>query len=138
MHMAALEQILMVEIRGVMVMTLLYFVITFGVKNSSSSHPDNRKNYFLVLSKGPTDDINGSVGTAEKKFSINSKAKKKFCLILHQISFVNRKEINKFIANNKNCQLSSSILSRKHLLSRKRLESGEVSFKGNVYDFSVD
>ena len=73
----------MVEIRGVMVMTLLYFVVTFVVKNSSSSHTDNRKNYFLVLSKGPTDDINGSVGTAEKKFSINSKVKKKFCLILH-------------------------------------------------------
>ena len=73
----------MVEIRGVMVMTLLYFVITFGVKNSSSCHTDNRKNYFLVLSKGPTDDINGSVGTEEKKFSINSEANIKFGLILH-------------------------------------------------------
>ena len=73
----------MVEIRGVMVMTLLYFVITSGVKNSSSSHTDNHKNYFLVLSKGPTDDINGSVDTAEKNFSINSKAKTKFGLILH-------------------------------------------------------
>ena len=73
----------MVGIRGVMVMTLLYFVVTFGVKNSSSSHTENRKNYFLVLSKGPTDDINGSVGTAEKNFSINSKAKTIFGLILH-------------------------------------------------------
>ena len=73
----------MVEIRGVMVMTLLYFVITFGVKNSSSSHTDNRKNYFLVLIKGWTDDINRIVGTAEKKFSISSKAKTTFCLILH-------------------------------------------------------
>ena len=37
-----------------------------------------------MLGEGPTDDINGSVGTAEKKFSINfSKAKTKYCLSLY-------------------------------------------------------
>ena len=37
----------------------------------SSSHADNRKNNFLVLGKGLTDYINGSIGTTGKKFSIN-------------------------------------------------------------------
>ena len=56
----------------------------FCVDDSSSSHVDNRNNNFLVSGDGTTDDINGSVGTAEKTFSINfSKAKTKFCLSLH-------------------------------------------------------
>ena len=59
-------------------------VVIFGDDNSWSSHPDNIKNKFFVLVEGPTDDINGSVGAAEKKFSINfSKAKTIFCLNLH-------------------------------------------------------
>ena len=37
-----------------------------------------------MLGEGSTDNINGSVGTVEKKFNINfSKAKTKFCLSLH-------------------------------------------------------
>ena len=43
-------------------------VVIFNVDNSSSSHTDNCKNNFLVLGKEPTDDIHGSIGTAEKKF----------------------------------------------------------------------
>ena len=59
-------------------------VIIFGVDNSSSSHTDNLKNDFLVLGEGPTDNINGSIGAAQKKFSIHfSKAKTKFCLSFH-------------------------------------------------------
>ena len=46
-------------------------VLIFGVDNSPSSHIDNRKNNFLVLDEGPTNDINSSIGEAEKKFSIN-------------------------------------------------------------------
>ena len=58
------------------------FVI-FGVDNNLSSHADNHKNSFLVLSEGPTFGINGSFASSEKKFSINfSKAKTKFCLSL--------------------------------------------------------
>ena len=45
-------------------------VIVFAVDNSSSIHSENCENIFLVFGKGPTDDINGSVGTAETKFSI--------------------------------------------------------------------
>ena len=54
-------------------------VVIFDVDNKSSSHADNRKNNFLVLAEGPTYDINGNFGAAEKKkFSIDfSKAKTK-------------------------------------------------------------
>ena len=54
-------------------------VVIFYVDNNSSSHADNRKNNFLVLAEGPTYDINGNFGAAEKKkFSIDfSKAKTK-------------------------------------------------------------
>ena len=59
-------------------------IAIFGVDKSLSSHTDNRNNNFLVLGKEPTDDINGSIGTADKNFNINfSKAKTKFCLSLH-------------------------------------------------------
>ena len=52
--------------------------IVHGVDNSSSYHADNRKKNVLLFGQAPTDDINDSVGTAEKKFSINfSEAKKK-------------------------------------------------------------
>ena len=54
-------------------------VMIFGVDNNSSSHSHNRKNNLLVLGEGPTDDINGSIGAADKKLSINfSKAKTSF------------------------------------------------------------
>ena len=46
-------------------------VAIFGFDNNSSSHVDNHYNNFLVLGEGTTDDINGSVSTAEKKFNIN-------------------------------------------------------------------
>ena len=58
-------------------------VVIFDVDNSQSSHTDNYKNNFLVLGEGPTDDNNGTVGVAEKNFSVNfNKAKTKFCLNL--------------------------------------------------------
>ena len=41
-------------------------VIIFGIDNSSSIHVHNRKNGFLVLGEGPADDINDSVGSANK------------------------------------------------------------------------
>ena len=44
-------------------------VVFFRVDSSSSSHTDNLENN-LELEEGPTDDINGSVGSVEKKFSI--------------------------------------------------------------------
>ena len=41
-------------------------VVTFGVDNSSSSHFDNHKNNFLILSEGSTSDINGSFSSPGK------------------------------------------------------------------------
>ena len=60
-------------------------VIIFGVGNNSLSHAKNCKNRFLVLDEGSTFSINGSFGSAEKKFSINfSKANRSWiCLSLH-------------------------------------------------------
>ena len=46
-------------------------VIIFGVDNSLSSHADNHKNNFSVLSENLTFGINGRFGLPEKKFSIN-------------------------------------------------------------------
>ena len=51
-------------------------VAMFGVDATSSTRTESCKNNFLVLSEGPTGDIKGRIGAAEKKFSINfSKAK---------------------------------------------------------------
>ena len=58
-------------------------VIIFGVDNSST-YTNNCKNNCLVLPEEPTDNIDGSTETAEKKLSINfSKASKQICLGLH-------------------------------------------------------
>ena len=69
---------------------------------SSYVHADNRKKYILILGEGPTQVLNGTTLTAEKKNSINfTKYNKKFCLSLHynganSYLFVNSKEIIKF------------------------------------------
>ena len=61
-----------------------------------------------MLGEWPTDDINGSIGAAEKKFSINfSKEKTKVYLSLqyngdNSYLFFNWKKIHKSKANNKN------------------------------------
>ena len=79
-------------------------VAFFTVDSSLPSHTDYRKYTVLVLGDVPTDDINGSIKTAEEHFSINFiKAKTTFCLSLHYICdsrylFVNGKKICKFKA----------------------------------------
>ena len=81
---------------------IIYYVIVFGVDNSSSCRADNLKNNFLVLCEGDTFGINERFGAPEKTFSINfSKANTTFCLSLHYNAdnyylFVNRKEIFTF------------------------------------------
>ena len=90
------------------------FVI-FGVDNSSSSHSDNHKNNFLILSEGPTFGINGSFDSPEKKFDINfRKANTKCCLSLHynhgnSYLFVIGKKISKFKADNKNVNFPTKV-----------------------------
>ena len=54
-------------------------VIILGADNSLSSHPDNRKNNFLVLGEGPISETNGSFSSPEGKFSINFKKSNTKC-----------------------------------------------------------
>ena len=81
-------------------------VIIFGVDKSSSSHPDNGENNFLVLGQGPPFGINGSFGSAEKNFGSNfSEANTKFRLILHY----NTDNSNFFINEKKTLSLRPTI-----------------------------
>ena len=58
-------------------------VIIFGAESSSSSHFNNGKNNFLILSQSPTYGVNGSFGSPEKEFSVDfTKANAKLCLSL--------------------------------------------------------
>ena len=71
--------------KSMCIVAMEWYLVAGGVcvDNSSSYHADNHMNNFLVFGEGPADDINLSVDTAEKKFSINfSKAKGKCCYII--------------------------------------------------------
>ena len=47
-------------------------------------HFDNKKKYILILSEGPTQELDGTTLTGEKMYSINFTAtSRKFCLSLH-------------------------------------------------------
>ena len=43
----------MVQVHGVLILTLLEMLYLFGVDNISSSPSDNRKNNFLILGEDP-------------------------------------------------------------------------------------
>ena len=79
----------------------------------------------------------------EKKIDISfSKAKTKFCLSFHYNSdnsylFVNVKEIYKFKVYNGNVNCPTHFCLRSISNNYDYVDSKEVSFKGNVYDFSV-
>ena len=119
-------------------------VIILGVDNSSSSHSYNRKNSFLMLGDGPTYSIKGSFGSPEKKFNINfAKANTKFCVSLHYNTdnsylFVNKKQIFKFKAENKNANFPTQFCLGSISDGFGATESGDVYLDGNVCDFSVD
>ena len=97
-----------------------------------------------MLSEGPTLGINGRFSSPEKKFSIDfSKAKTKFCLSLHYNAdnsylFINRKEIFKFKADNKNVNFPTQFCFESISNGFSDTESTELSLNGIVYDFSVD
>ena len=63
-------------------------VIIFGVDMSSSTKIDNRKKYFLILGKGPTQGLE-NILSAEKMYSINftehNKSFVEVCIIMEQI-----------------------------------------------------
>ena len=51
---------------------------------SSSVHVDNKKKYFLILGQDPTQELDDTTLTTEKKCLINfTESRKKFCLSLH-------------------------------------------------------
>ena len=116
------------------------YVIIFGIYNSSSSHADNRKNNFSVLSEVQTFGINGRFGSLEKKLSINcSKVNTKFCLSLHHNGdksylFVNKKEIFNFKAKNKNVNFPNQFCLGSISNGFSAAESRELSWNGKVYD----
>ena len=59
-------------------------VIIFGVDMSSSVHIDNKKKHILILGKGPTQELDDTMLTAEAQYSINfSRSNIKFCLSVH-------------------------------------------------------
>ena len=45
--------------------------IIFGVDMSSSVHVDNKKKDILILHKGPTQGLDGTILTAQKLYSLN-------------------------------------------------------------------
>ena len=71
---------------------------------SSSVHVDDKKKDILVRGEGPTQGLDGTTLTTEKKYSINfTKSGRKFCLSLHynganSYLFVNGTAIIKFKA----------------------------------------
>ena len=119
-------------------------VVIFGVDNSSSSRPDNRKNNFSVLGEGPTYMASmEAFGWQEKKFSINfSKASAKLCMSLHYNDgngylFVNGKEIFRFKAGNKNVNFPTQFSLGSISKGVSTTEFKEVSLNWNVFHFSV-
>ena len=79
-------------------------VINFGVDMSSSVHAENKKKDILILGEGPTQGLDDTTLTAEKKNSISFiEHNKKFCLSLqyngaNSYLFVNGVEIHTFKA----------------------------------------
>ena len=102
------------------------------------------KKDFLVVGEGDTFVINGSFGAPEKNLILTLvKQRKKYCLSLHYNSdktylFVNGKEIYKFKTSHKNVSFQSQFCLGSISDKFDYVNSEEVSFKGNVYDFSVD
>ena len=87
-----------------------------------------------------TDDINGSIDAAEFNFS---KTKTKLCLSMHynhdnSYLFINGTEIYKFKADNKYVNIPTQFCPGSRSNKFDNVKSEKVSFKENVYDFSVD
>ena len=117
-------------------------VIIFGVDMSSSLHIDDKKKDILVLSKGPTQELEHTL-TVEKLYSINfTKHNTKFCLSLHHNGansylFVNGTEIIRFKANDSEIVatlLCLGIISKDWSVDNMK----KTGLNGYVYDFSVD
>ena len=114
----------------------------FGVDMSSPVHVDNKKKDILIIGEGPTQGLDGTTLTAEKKYSINfTENNKKFYLSLHynganSYLFVNGKEIIKFKANDSEivvAPLSLGNISKDFSVDNMK----KTGLNEYVYDFSV-
>ena len=57
---------------------------TFGVKNNSSVHVNNKEKDILILKEGPTDGLDNTKLTPDTEYSINfTEQQRKFCLGLY-------------------------------------------------------
>ena len=117
--------------------------IIFGVGMRSSGHADNLKKDFLVLGEGPTEQLDGTILIAEKKYSINfTENIKKLCLRLHcnganSYLFINGTEIIKF--NGKHSEIAANPLCLENVSKEFSVDSMEkTGLNGYVYDFSAD
>ena len=108
---------------------------------SSSIHFDNKKKDILILGKGPTQRLDNTKLTAEKRYSINfTKSREKFCLSLHcnganSYLFVNDIEIDKFKATGVATPLCLGNISED--FSADKMKKNWIKWI-YVYDFSVD
>ena len=118
-------------------------VIIFGVDMSSSVPIDNKKKDLLILGEGPTQGLDHTTSTAEKKYSINfTRSRKIFCLSLHDNGgnsylFVNGTEIIKLTAKDSETVANPLCLENVSKdLSADNMKKPELN--GYVYDFSDD
>ena len=75
--------------------------IILGVNMSSSVHIVNKNEDIIILGKGPTQELDNTVLTAEAEYSTNfSRSQRKFCSSLHyngsNILFLNATKIFQF------------------------------------------
>ena len=117
--------------------------IIFGVDMSSSVHVDHKKQDMLILGEGPTQGLDGTTLTAEKKYSMNfTENNKKFCSSLHynganSYLFVNGTEIHKLKI--KDSEIVATSLCLGNISKNFSIDNMKTTgLNGHVYDFSVD
>ena len=122
---------------------IIYLVEISGVHMSSSVHVDNKKKYILILGKGPTQGLNGTILAAENFYSINfPENNKKFCLSLHYNGancylFVYSTEIYKFKA--KDSEIVAIPLCLRNISKDFSVDNiKKTRLNGYVYDFNVN
>ena len=109
---------------------------------SSSVHINKMKKVVLTFGKGPTQGLDGTTLTAEKKYSIDiTENNKKFCLSLHCNGaniylFVNDTEMFKLKA--KDSEIVASPLCLGNISKGFSVDNmKKTRLNGYVYDFSV-
>ena len=115
--------------------------IICGVDMSSSVHVDNKKKYILVLGEGPTQELDDTTLTAEKKHSINfTENSKKICLSLHydgvnSYLFVNGTKIHKA----KDSEIAATPLCVGNISNTFSIDNmKKTGLSGYIYDYSAN